>query len=259
MLIGNDFVFLNFPKTGTSFLRKAIKYVAKKDCKFIVSELLLPNTRNLAGNFPSDHHGTYTQIPYKYKEKFVFSIARDPLDLLWSHHDYGLWRKRRCATSTHLKYGNDSFIDESINQMIQSEREDIEERLGFYGNGFCNTGLLAIKFIQMYAYDPQNLIKNIASEEICAVNIPNEFPQIKLLRQENLICDLKSFLSQRVSMPNIIENLDTFPRSNVSNPRTSLEKRRNSKSANLYAAVKLSLLYDVYEYWGVFYNRPSSW
>jgi len=76
MIITDDFVMLNFPKTGSSFAREALKRLyANRN----IIELMLPKITEKRYRDRVDQHGTFRQIPLAHKNKPVLSITRNPL------------------------------------------------------------------------------------------------------------------------------------------------------------------------------------
>ncbi|MFB6305498.1 MAG: hypothetical protein ABEH43_00640, partial [Flavobacteriales bacterium] len=83
MIVTDKFVMLNFPKTGSTFVRKVLKAIAKEDRTkgryslglrkptFKEFEILKhPNIRVNNHRYGIlDEHGVYDQIPEEHKEK----------------------------------------------------------------------------------------------------------------------------------------------------------------------------------------------
>ncbi len=91
MIITDKHIFLNFPKTGSTFIREVLKQIYKwrnqnqksktvnkiKGRDLYIEEFLMPHY-----NLPEykDQHGAWDQIPLKHKNKHVISVARNPVD-----------------------------------------------------------------------------------------------------------------------------------------------------------------------------------
>jgi hypothetical protein len=92
MLITDSFVMLNYPKTGTSFARQVIKELYAREprrwfgrwCK----ELILPNIRTPG---VADQHGTYSQLPRRYRNREIVAIIRNPYDRFLSVFEFRYW------------------------------------------------------------------------------------------------------------------------------------------------------------------------
>ena len=114
MIITDSFVFLNYPKTGSTFVREALSELYKKKQKkrwpwsrnkryFEMYEA--PDVREMSqqryGN--PNPHGTYWQIPERAQHLPVYSVFRDPFRRVPSLYHYADWKKQEALlkTSTH--------------------------------------------------------------------------------------------------------------------------------------------------------------
>jgi hypothetical protein len=108
MLVTPSFFLLNFPKTGSTFARVALKAVHQPPRLIrglIRLGLMRPRVEDLkmlpwfftkdqtdAGSV--SQHGTYLQIPRKHRSKPVVSVVRDPFTRIVSFFEYRDWQKR---------------------------------------------------------------------------------------------------------------------------------------------------------------------
>ena len=140
MLITDDFVVINFPKTGSTYVRNRIKEVYQ-NLKFYhrkgkLIELLLPNIRTKSGinNKIVSQHGIYAQIPDKFEKREVISVVRNPYERLYSLYTFKWWAKIpswdiNLAKEKYRKYPDitfnefvDLFYTEGKNDFLFSEK-----------------------------------------------------------------------------------------------------------------------------------------
>ena len=92
MIITDQFVMLNFPKTGSTFVRNVLKQI-HEELTFSSSDRLLmglglkkkpyyenlwlPRIRNTYREQVQDEHGIYSQIPERHRGKTIVSVKRD--------------------------------------------------------------------------------------------------------------------------------------------------------------------------------------
>ena len=105
MIITDSFVFLNYPKTGSTFVREALSELYKKKQKkrwpwsrnkrhFEMYQA--PNVRDISPQRRGqpNPHGTYWQIPERARHLPVYSVFRDPLRRFVSAYHYADWKKK---------------------------------------------------------------------------------------------------------------------------------------------------------------------
>jgi hypothetical protein len=104
MIITESFVWINYPKTASTFVREALRNIytiRKYDLlqRFRMrdrwmEELLLPENRARVGDRSGapTPHGTRRQIPFQHCGKPVISAIRCPVDRCLSLYRYGDWK-----------------------------------------------------------------------------------------------------------------------------------------------------------------------
>jgi hypothetical protein len=100
MLVSKHFIFLNFPKTGSSFVRKTLKDLNSDlslyDKFFLnrrIKEVLLPSVRIKNKNYSQkDAHIICYQLTEDQKRKDIFSVIRNPVHRMVSYYEYGFWK-----------------------------------------------------------------------------------------------------------------------------------------------------------------------
>jgi|GEM_PF-5159364 len=193
MLLTPDFIFLNNPRTGTTFARKAIKAAyastspstGEEGMRFgasAVEELLLPIRRGL-GRKGRDHHGTYSQIPETHRELPVVSAVRNPFTLLVSVYELRLWASAPLphgVTQAHYP----TFPNLTFDEFLQLQQLEMSQRWALPINS-RGVGPLSVHFLQMFARRPAAAIGDVrraAPERLIDAHVP----EIVFLRQERL-------------------------------------------------------------------------
>jgi len=207
VIITNDFVMLNFPKTGSSFARKRIKAVYAQSeskgrkllerlriCSPVVQDVMLPKIDELGKGGLHDQHGTYRQIPFEHRQKPIVSIAREPVSRYESTYLYRWWEKHPPAELGVIRDRYPHFPDLSFSQYYEMVHHyGREARLqGVVPR--IDLGLHTIQFIQFYFSDPVSVLKNIDDEYIDSSRFNHELKRIRFLHQENLESELNLFL-----------------------------------------------------------------
>ena len=225
MLITNDFVMINFPKTGSSFAREAIKKVYCnanfKIHNFLINlgfypspiqELMLPEI-DILSSTRKDQHGTYRQIPNSYRNKDILSITRNPFSRFISTFKYKWWQK--------FPPGNLNEIVEKYPDFPEINFEDYYNMIHLYGrnirlkgiNPKIDIGIHSIQFIQFYFKQPEKILSTIDDRYIENKEFINDMGEIYFIHQEKLRFELKLFL-KKFSIPDskleIIDNMDNI-------------------------------------------------
>lgn len=198
MIITPDFVFINNPRTGTTFARKAISAayfaaaVEEPLCEpQAVREVFLPIHRG-RGQSGRDHHGTYAQIPRKYAHLPVVSAVRNPFTLLIASFELGLWRPKPIPRDPTGEL--DQYDPQSFDFFVRVQELAMQRRWGlpFGRPGF---GPLSAHHLRMFARHPRiaiEAVKDGASDD----EIESQIGPVSFLRQEYLSDDLCALMAR---------------------------------------------------------------
>ncbi|WGK81286.1 sulfotransferase family 2 domain-containing protein [Vibrio aestuarianus] len=205
MLITKDFVMLNFPKTGSTFVRKMFfEYfemplydnVGNIKDSDVIFELWLPKIFETNHYNILEQHGTAIQIPLEHQKKEIVSVIRDPLDRYISTYFFKWWEKHPPAPEIEVKkkypnYPNLTF-GEYFEMMHIWGRENRLKDVSLN----CDIGLNTIQFIQFYFKNPIDVLNKIDDDYIDSNLFYKDMFDIKFLRQSHLNEDLISYLSK---------------------------------------------------------------
>lgn len=239
MILTPDFVFLNNPRTGSTFARKAIKTVyalpadlraswAPAAAEESAQELLLPINRG-KGRVGRDHHGTYSQIPETHRHLPVASAVRNPFSLLVSIYELRLWMTSPLPSEVVLRE-LPSFPNLTFEEFLRLQHISAVHRWELPTDAH-GVGPLSAHFLQMFAFSPVAAFGDVRRGAPYS-RLVTHLPEMLLLRQENLRDDLRSLLtSLRPALRN--DAITTLPSSHVT-------RRHQQWSHDTFAAKTVS-------------------
>ncbi|MEJ2707865.1 MAG: sulfotransferase family 2 domain-containing protein [Anaerolineales bacterium] len=208
MIITDRFVLLNFPKTGSSFVRSTLKTLHKKNLSVPerilsglhlsdspdFSELMMPalDVKSLYGEL--NQHGTYQQIPAEHKHKVIVSVTRNPFDRYVSAYLYGWWADHPPGPIEKVKAAFPDYPDLSFEEYYEMYHIfGREDRLMGIEPGI-DLGVHTIHFIRFFFREPDRVLSTITDSYIEQKLYRRDMPAIHFLHQENLNEELHDFL-----------------------------------------------------------------
>ena len=208
MIITPKFVVLNFPKTGSTFVRTVLKEIEQKQTRSLFErlayatglkqrpfqELKCPNTKMPSRRHIFDQHGTYEQVPLKYRELPVVSVARNPFDRYVSGFEYRFWARYPVADPGRIRNVFPTFPDLSFAEFLDyCDYETANHRIPDIKLK-TELGRETVMFIQMFFKDPRRTLTRLDEEFIASGAYKHEMPKLHLLRTESLNQDLYDYL-----------------------------------------------------------------
>jgi hypothetical protein len=199
MIVTPDFVFINNPRTGTTFVRKAITaaYLAigesERKSVLPVRELFLPIRRGV-GHTGIDHHGTVAQIPRKFRSLPIVSAVRNPFTLLVAIYELGLWEPKSLTLDPTGEL--DRHEPGSFPSFVRAQELAMERRWGIAFGLRPGFGPLSLHHLQMFSAQPQAAFRRVASGASDA-EVEELLAPVAFLRQERLQDDLSAYLQER--------------------------------------------------------------
>ncbi len=207
MLICDEFLMLNLPKTGSSFARSAIKEVFRQRSsklnrvlynlrikepplkEYLTHNLYIPGRRK-------GQHGTYIQIPEKYRDKDLVSVVRNPFTKFISGYEYQFWVKRPPLPKALIESEFPSFPNLSLDQFVDFSMKAADLRSN--STNKMRLGMQTLQFIQMFFKEPSRVIANIDEAYLSSdKKYRSDMADVTLLRQEYLRHDLCEFLKHK--------------------------------------------------------------
>lgn len=214
MIIAKKFVFINFPKTGSTFVRKNLKKLKETSHstkkwgkipffdKFLFEDfrfLNMPNIRAFGIQsrwMKPTEHGLRIQIPQKYNTKEIVSIKRNPFELAISLYEFRDWVKTFSPIGESLKTDFPPFPNISFKEFLE-----FREKYSYYKNhpeikNFpSQVGVISMNFICFFAKsNPFQLINtwNEGGEDIFI----KEVKEVVFLENSNLNLELYQYLQK---------------------------------------------------------------
>lgn len=274
MLITKDFIILNNPKTGSTFVKTILKEIHKRRIKKrplleqiklklgIIEpeliELILPNIR--MPNKRPDHHGTFNQIPKQYLNRPIFSVVRNPYSRFLSAFEYREWARVPALDKSIIKRDLPDFPNLDLDGFIIFLDLSEKTRLATIAKGNKNKekiGQQTLQFIQLFFDDPGYALENMNDQYITSGEYRKNMKVSDFLKQENLEEGLINLLSQFNYTQEEMLMVKKHKKVNVtigkSNNRDALW---TTKSLN-YIKEREKYLFKMLEDLGIIYSAPK--
>lgn len=225
-MITGKFVVIYYPKTGTTFLRAALRSALEDDrfpgkllrrlglapCPY--TELLLPKLYGDYDESVRDRHGVVRQIPTEDRGKPIVSTVRNPLTKYTSSYVYGWWKEHPPFEVGEVRRVFPEFPDLSFSafyNMLNHPRVN-EDRLKVDSARLL--GSYTRMFLVFFSEDPDVAAKKLAD----GAALRSVLPEITFLRQENLRSDLEIFLKDRGFSSRRRRRIDFVGDQNIGSP-----------------------------------------
>jgi hypothetical protein len=190
MLITDQFVLLNMPKTGSTFARDVVREILRRRNKSFCLDLSLPNIK-VPGR-GSDQHGTYDQIPDEHKHKQIVTVVRNPYERIVSSYRYGWWKDNPGVPREDAQLAFPSFPILNFKEYMALTDLSAARKLG--GTNTHEIGNQTLQFIQMYFSKAACVLRRLDPNLILSNQYNALLPPIRYLRSESLNGDLAQFL-----------------------------------------------------------------
>jgi hypothetical protein len=272
MVITGKFVFINYPKTGSNFVREVLRKVYRnrqqtlglygklnakwnsRDDNFL-RELELPNIYVKHG-IKKSPHGAYSQIPARYRDRRLVSVVRNPYDRLLSIYDFRHWVRYPSVPRKVRELEFPSFPDLSF-EMFQKYL-DTELRLSWLPEIEMRTeiGIQTVQFIKMFFKAPGKILSSMDEKYIQSDKFLQDMPRITFLSTENLNSELYGFLLSQGFPSEEVDFIVDHERVNVT--ENSTLKRNNLWTINMLQdfEYKERFLLKILKHYGFDYGKP---
>lgn len=210
MILTDRFVVLHFPKTGSTFVRKAVRELCRPRTRLQAlqdrmpwrvprwQEAICPIDRTLTAvqSGRSNQHGRFGQIPPYHRHLPVASIRRHPLDYAVSTYEYAGWKDRPPADPAEIRARFPGWPDLSFGDYLDFDQE-FEVRDVLKGLPLrADVGALTLHFLRFFHPDPDPLLASLTDEAIDDGSVAAGLPPVRFLRTEHLAADLRGFLHE---------------------------------------------------------------
>jgi hypothetical protein len=233
MIITDDFVMINFPKTGSTFVRNVLKrvhndysflektvYFFGKKKKPLYINFWIENIRDTSFRYGvKDEHGLCSQIPKKHISKQIVSIKRNVFERYISLYEYADWKVAPWIKVSDIKkiYPNypDLSFKEYLNLLFHFNPWEIHPKI----NRKLPMGPATTQFIVFYFKNPFKVLREIDENYLMSDYYKKDMYNVHFLEQNNLNDDLYNFLSKKGYKEQKISFIKNLKRQNVSRPK----------------------------------------
>lgn len=255
MIITNDFVMLNLPKTGSTFTRKVITeaYQRKasnlnvfhkaaiklglKENKYVVHDYWV---KTINAYQLKSQHGAYIQIPDKDKAKKVYSILRNPYEAMVSRYEFRHWSREPLISKEVLYTELPNFPNLSFDEFISFQKlNNIEVLYKKYNiPKDVKIGGLSIQMILMFFKEPFKALEHLTPDYIDSEDAYKaDIADIKFLNNNNLNNELYQLLLANDFSENEVEFVKNFEKIHVT-------KRDEGSRINIWNTSALNYMHD---------------
>lgn len=210
MIVTDNFVLLNLPKTGSTFVRKIVKDIYDQRAsnnsiykiavklgirKPYYKELILPNIKHKYGILnPPDQHGIYSQIPFNDRRKKIVSVVRNPYTRFISGYEFKSWQLRPALDKDIINEYLPNFPNLSIEEYVDYLKL-VANNSFFKNENNIKIGSVSLQFIQFFFKEPNKVLNNLNENYLRSENFyMRDMADIQFLNQENLNYELANFL-----------------------------------------------------------------
>jgi hypothetical protein len=232
MILTDSFVVLNFPRTGSTFVRSALRRMYGPWWNALgfdspprpsrgFRELLLPidRTRKAERLGRTNQHGRWGQIPESHRHLPVASVIRHPLDHAVSHFMHDDWWKSPPADEALLRLRFPSWPRLAFGEYLEFEHEFALPDVLKDSRPPAEIGTLTAHFVRFFARDPDAALAGLTDTRIDSGEVARDLPPIRWLRHEHLLDDLTDFLRETGHSSREVGRVRRHPRVNVSRAR----------------------------------------
>lgn len=233
MIITEDFVFINFPKTGSTFLRNSLKRIHHykgntpneqrgiSDSGKALAIFKAPNIRLYGVKerwMKENEHGIRYQIPEEHKHKPIFSIRRNIFEQLVSLYEFRDWAKTNAVQEQEILQIFPHYPNITFQEFISFRHEfSVYKKhawIQHYPEGLSPSSISLILF---FSKKPFELLNNW-NEHTQAIFL-EELSQVNFLKTEHLNSELFSMLLQYAYNWSEIEFVYSKGKENISKPK----------------------------------------
>ncbi len=209
MILTNRFVLLNYPRTGSTFVREALRTIYGQNGGRLtqlvqslrpgrprLQELLLPIDRTTSALLDKrkSQHGAYSQIPASHRGLPVLSVTRHPLDRVISQYEHGFWRDHPLGELKRMKHLLPTFPDLTFSDYLKLQATFGFDAVRQDADVKAVVGACTLHFIRFFFPDPDAALARLTDESIDSGEFLRGMPEIHFLRTEDLVAGLRAFL-----------------------------------------------------------------
>lgn len=211
MILTERFVLLNYPRTGSTFVRAALRALHGLEGSRLPAvllrwtprgrrcrELTLPIERTASARRAGrrSQHGALHQIPASHRHLPVVSVTRHPLDREVSQYEHGFWREHPPAPLETLLARFPAWPALSFGEYraLQAEhgRADVLQGAPLR----AEVGAQTLHFLRFFHPNPDAALAQLDDARIDDGSLLRELPPVRFLHTERLVPELRAFLHE---------------------------------------------------------------
>lgn len=253
MTLGEKFIFFYIPKTGSSFTIDVFKKINKKlngvnrlrfffkRKKLMTTTIKSPNIRDRFYNYKTDQHTTISQAFENQKDnRKIVSIIRNPVYGYISRYEYKSYANPKMlqinSYKNIIKNNYPNFPNLTFEEFIDFSSFITEDNLVNHLNvkPKIKLGALSVQFIQMFAYDPIEVLRIVDYDFFEKGYDKKYFPHVSFLNNENLTNELYSLLINFGYPKSLVNFMFGSKKKNVSVKKPYNDYLNNSTKREIY-------------------------
>jgi hypothetical protein len=235
MIVTDRFVFLAFPRTGTTFARGALRQLYLRTEPGLLArlglrrtpsparlrELILPMTDTVMAERAGrrSQHGSYRQIPAEARHLPILSVTRDPFDQVVSAYEHRFWRANPIWEVETLKAEYPGYPELTFEQFVDMMQAYGVRNLLKGKQPRARVGFLTLRFLKFYGVDPERLVDSLTDDFIDRGLFRAELAPVRFVHTENLVPELREFLAEVGFPAEATEFMASLPRVNAAEAR----------------------------------------
>jgi hypothetical protein len=235
MIITDSFVFLNYPKTGSTFVREALSELYKKkqkkrwpwsQNKRCFKMYNAPNVRDVSPQRVGtpNPHGTYWQIPERARHLPVYSVFRDPFRRVASLYHYADWMREEAL------FDDLEVIQEKFPMFPKLDITEFLDYMRFFGHFFLRDADKADRKILGFLNRKE---------------LQSAMGNVNFLNNSNLNQELADMLVSHGFNENDVAFIRTRAKSNVSRASQNMTASREEEMITKEIEHDAALIYDL--------------
>ena len=259
MLITSQFVVINLPKTGSSFVRETIKRIyARRRWRWradrLLKELMLPRSGGLYRGV--DQHGWMVHVPDAHRHLPLMSVVRNPYDRLLSHYEFRWWANHPDLPVTELVRQFPHFPDLTLDEFMSMHEFEVAKWLD--GCNPLGLGHQTVEFVNFFFRNPQRALRMFSDDYVESGAFKADMGDFTFLRQERLRDDLASFLAQFGFTESETQICQRYPA--VNRTAGGVHERHSlwTKHALEKIAMRERFLFAMLDQLGISYDAPCA-
>ena len=235
VIVTDRFVFLAFPRTGTTFVRQALRELyLRSDAGLLARigwrrrptarrfrELILPiqDTWSAERAGRRSQHGTVSQIPPEARALPVMSLVRHPLDQIVSAYEFRYWQKNPIWEVGTLEREYPGYPDLTFEQYVDMTHVYGVRNLAKGESLRADVGPVTLRFLKFYSRNPGSVVHGLTDADLDGGKLIEDLSRVRFVHTENLVPELREFLAEVGFPPAQTEFIAGLPRANAAETR----------------------------------------